>query len=225
MVVLIVGASGAAGIRWRRSALVTLFIVAAAGVATNIALLRDNGDVYRVEAIQQRAILAGIEIAGPNANPSYAPDGGPQEITFALGPGRATGVYLAAANRYGSVGYPPAKVRELVEPFKQLTDQSLVGALGLALTPYEGDAPRQGCVDLGPGTADTPSLDLAPGQMLTLKSDRPATVKVGRFSDAPSVDVGTSQPGEVQALTVPADGIPDPWQGTSSTLARACVSG
>ncbi len=82
--VLIAGAWLAAGLRWRRSALVALFLLAAAGVVTNLALLRDDGGLNRFEAIQQRAILAGIEIAGPNADPSYVPDDGPQAIRFCV---------------------------------------------------------------------------------------------------------------------------------------------
>ena len=225
LVVLIAAAWVAAGMRWRRSALVALFVVAAAGVFTNIALLRDNGGLNRFNAIGQRAILAGIEIAGPNANPSYIPDDGPQSITLAFQPEHATGAYLAAADRYGSIGYSPEEVRGLVDPFRELTDHSLVGALGLALTPSPGDVPREGCVELGPGPGATPLLELEPGQTLALESDQAAAVKVGRFAATPSVDVGTAQPGELQTLTVPADQIPDPWHVSSAAPARACISG
>ena len=41
LVVLIAGAWLAAGLRWRRPALIALFLLAATGVATNLALLRD----------------------------------------------------------------------------------------------------------------------------------------------------------------------------------------
>ena len=74
LVVLIAGAWLAAGLGWRRSALVALFLLAATGVVTNLALLRDDGAVTRFEAEQQRAILAGIEVAGANADPSYVPE-------------------------------------------------------------------------------------------------------------------------------------------------------
>ena len=85
LVVLIAGAWLAAGMGWRRSALVALFLVAATGVVTNLALLRDDGALNRFETAQQRAILAGIEVAGANADPSYIPESGPQEIRFSLG--------------------------------------------------------------------------------------------------------------------------------------------
>ena len=223
LAVLIAGAWLAAGLGWRRSALVALFLLAATGVVTNLALLRDDGAVTRFETAQQRAILAGIEVAGANANPSYVPESGPQEIRFSLGSANTTGVYLNAAERYGSIGYSPEEVRGLIEPLRVLTDQNLVAALGLALNPSTADAPRRGCVDLGPG--GTPLLELEPGQTLALESDQAAAVKVGRFAAAPSVDVGTAQPGELQTLTVPADQIPDPWQVSSAAPARACVSG
>ena len=172
LMVLIAAAAAAAGLRWRRWGLIALFIVAAAGVATNIALLRDSGSTLRFSATQERAALAGIEIAGPNANRSYVPDVGSLEVTLAFGPGDDTGTYLDAVDRYGSIGYSPEQVRGLAEPLRELTDQSLVKALGLGLTPSAGDLPRRGCVDLGPDPGATPSLELAPGQTLALESDR-----------------------------------------------------
>ena len=221
LVVLIVGAWAAAGLRWRRPALIALFILAATGAITNIALLRDNGGLNRVEAAQQRAILAGIEIAGPNANPSFVPDNALQEIKFSLTSRHPAGAYLDAVERYGSIGYSPEEVRGLAELPSELTDQTLAGALGLSLLPSAGHLPRRACVDLGPDPGAKPSLELAPGQTLALESEQPAAIAVGRFADNPSAAVGTLQPGEVQTLAVPADGIPDPWHVSSAEPVRA----
>ena len=224
LVVLIAAAWLAAGLGWRRSAVIALALVAASGLATNLALLRDGGALDRFEAAQQRAVLAGIEIAGSNADPGYVPENGPQEIKFSIGPLNASRTYLAAVRAYGSIGYSPEEVRGLVDPLRVLTDQNLVGALGLALTGATGDVPRRGCVDLGPGPAGPPTIELTPGQSVALESREPATVKVNRFSDAPNVDVGTLQPDEAMTLAVPADGVPDVWQVSSSAPTRACVS-
>lgn len=223
LAVLIVGAWLAAGLRWRRPALIALFIVAAAGVITNIAQLRAAGAFGRAEAAQQRAYLAGVEIAGPNANPSYVPEDGPSQVRYWIG--HDIGDYLKAVGSYGSIGYSPAQVRDLDEPLRKLTDQGLVQSLGLALTPSTGSAPRRGCVRLGPEPGATPSLELAPGQAAVLESDQATAVNAGRFADAPSVAVGTLQPDEAMTLAPPADGLADPWQVSSATPARACVSG
>jgi len=223
--VLIALAAAAAGLRWRRWGYITLFIVAAVGVGSNVALLRDGSAFLRLSAVSERAALAGIEIAGPDANRSYVPDVGSLEVTLAFGPGDDAGTYLDAVDRYGSIGYSPEQVRGLPEPVRELTDRSLVRALGLAVSPSAKGLPHRGCVDLGPDPGATPSLELAPGQTLALESDRGATVKLNRFGDAPMAPVGSLKPGEVGTLTVPADGIPDPWHVTSSASARACFAG
>jgi hypothetical protein len=225
LVVLVVGSWAAAGLPQRRQALIALYLLAGAGVATNVALLREGGALNRLEATQQRAILAGLQIAGSMADPNYLPVDGPQEIQFAFTSGTPTQAYLAAADRYGSIGYSPAEVRGLAEPFRELTDTNLVGALGLTLTPSSGASPRRGCVDLGPDPGGAPALEVAPGQLLTLESDQTATVEVGRFAATPSVAVGTLQPGEAETLALPTDDLTDSWHVSSSAPARACVSG
>lgn len=220
LVVLIAGTWLAAGLRWRSSALVALLLLAAAGLATNLAQLRTAGAFGRAEAAQQRAALAGIEVAGASANPGYVPEEGPSQVTFWTG--HTAGDYLEAAGRYGSIGYSPAELRGLDAPLRELADQNLVGSLGLALAPSTGDAPRQSCVDLGPEEGGTPSLELAPGQTLDLESDRSAAVSVSRFADPPGVAIGTLSPGEAMTLAPPADGVSDPWRVSASAPARAC---
>ncbi|MCL4286293.1 MAG: hypothetical protein KJ006_01440 [Thermoleophilia bacterium] len=221
LVVLIAGAWLAAGLRWGRPALVAVCLLAAAGVATNLAQLRTAGAFARAEAAQQRAALAGFEIAGANADARYVPEDGPPQITFWTG--HTAGDYLEAAGRYGSIGYAPAEVRALPAPLRELTDESLVGALGLALAPAAGDVPRRGCLDLGPGPGGAGSLELAPGQALTLESGQPAAVSVARFADPPGVAVGTLPPGEAMTLAPPADGVADPWRVSAAAPVRACA--
>jgi hypothetical protein len=223
LVVLLVGAWLAAGLEWRRPALIALFLLAATGLATNLAQLRVAGAFSRAEAVQQRAVLAGIQIAGPNADPSYVPKIGPSSITYWTG--LSVGDYLEAAATYGSIGYSPEEVRELAEPLRKLTDQGLVSSLGLALTPSPGDAPHRDCIGLGPKPSGTPALEVAPGQTLALESDQPATVEVGRFAQAPSAAVGSLQPDEVMTLSFPAEAIPDPWHVSSAAPTRACLDG
>jgi hypothetical protein len=221
LVVLIVGACLAAGLRWRRPALIALFLLAAAGVITNVAELRSAGAFGRTEAAGERAALAGFEIAGSNADPSYVPKAGPAPIAFWLN--HTVGDYLEAAGRYGSIGYSPEQVRGLTEPLRELTDQSLVGALGLTLAPATENAAGRDCVRLGSDPGAEPSLDVAPGQSLALESSAAAAVQVGRFADTPKVPVGTLQPGEPMTLAFPADATPDPWVVSAAAPSRACV--
>jgi hypothetical protein len=223
LAVLIVGAWLGAGLGWRRPALIALFLLAATGVLTNLGQLRVAGAFNRAEAAQQRAVLAGFEIAGPSADPSHVPEVGPGSITYWTD-GLTVGDYLEAAGRYGSIGYSPEEVRALPEPLRKLTDQGLVGALGLAPAPAPADTPRRGCVDFDPGPSGTSSLELAPGEIYVLESGRDAAIEIARFADAPDA-IGALQPDETMALALPADGVSDPWRVTAAAPARACVAG
>jgi hypothetical protein len=222
LVVLIAGSWVAAGVGWRRPALVALFLLAASGVATNVAELRGTGGFNRAEALQQQAVLGGFEVAGANADPSYVPELGPGPIRYWAG--HDVGDYLEAAARYESIGYSPAQLRGLAEPLRELADQGLVGALGLKLTPAAEKASGRRCVDLGTDPGGTSSFELASGQALDLESDQQATVAVGRFADSPNVSVGILQPGQAMTLAVPADTTPDPWVVSSSAPTRACIA-
>jgi len=223
LVVLIAAAWLAAGVGWRRPALIALFLLAASGAVTNVGQLRAAGGFNRAEAVQQRAVLGGFEIAGANADPGYVPELGPGAIRYWAG--HDVGDYLAAAARYESIGYSPAQLRGLAEPLRELTDQGLAGSLGLALTPSPGGRPHGHCVSLGPEPGGTPSVEVAPGQALTLESDQPAAVEVGRFADTPSAAVGTLQPDQPMTLRFPADAISDPWHVSSAAPSRACPGG
>lgn len=224
VVVLIVAAWAVAGMRWRRSALIALFLVAATGMATNIALARRAGETARIETMVVRADLAGIEIAGANAIRSYSPPDPPYPIAFSFGAARATGEYLAAADLYGSLGYSPEELRAAAEPIRVRADATLVGALGLALQPTNVGLDDQGCVELGAEPSGVPSVEVAPEQTVVLEADERANVEVRRFADASGAAMGTLEPNQAQALSFPADSLPDPWRVTSDAQARACVT-
>lgn len=224
VVVLITAACAAAGVRWSRSSLLALFLIATVGAATNIALARQAGASSRAESMLVRADLAAIDIAGANADPSYVPAEAPLPIAFSFTDGRTSGTYLAAAARYGGLGYSPEELRASAEPFKQGADVTLAGALGLALRPAAERPSGDVCLELGPGADRVPSVELAPGGSVALESKRPAAIQVRRFAGVTGVDVGEVAPGEAQALSVPADPLPDPWRLTSDAPVRACVT-
>lgn len=222
IVVLIAGAWLIAGLEWRRWGLVALFLLAVTGAATNVAQLRTAGVFYRAEADQQRAVLAGFQIAGPNADPGYVPMDGPSAIRYWTD--HDVGDYLAAVELYGAIGYSPDKIGGLPEPLRVQTDQALVSSLALALAQPTEDEERLDCVDLDPDST-RPSLELMQGQTVALESDQPTAVTVGRFADAPAVTIGTLQPDEVMTLRLPSDEVPDPWHVSSEAPTRACIAG
>ena len=226
VVVLVLAASAVAGYRWRRPALIALIGLATVGLATNVALVKRSGAIFRGQGMLVRGDLAGIQIAGSNANPGYMPVDVTYPVDASFGPEHATGAYLAAADRYGDIGYSPDQLRAAAEPFKANADRTLVGALGLDLRPPT--AVRIGgadCVTVGDGLGQIPSAQLAPGQTVQLRSAGPAAIRVRRFATDSGVAVGTLKPGRPQDLSVPSDQLPDPWRVTSDAPIRACITG
>ncbi|MGH2950559.1 MAG: hypothetical protein ACRDKX_00760, partial [Solirubrobacterales bacterium] len=145
--VLLVAAEATATTRWSRTAVVAVFAVAAIGVATNIALLRDGAsDLRDGHTVDARSALAGVELAGAAADPSFNPneaadEASPLRQSVVAAPFAAAaadgespaGEYLEAADRYGTIGYSAAEVRGLDETARIRTDAFLAGALGLTL--------------------------------------------------------------------------------------------
>lgn len=224
VVVLVLAAWAAAGARWKRPAVIVLFLVAAAGVATNVALLRDWGSIHRGEAMLERVELAAIEIADGEADPAYAPVGAPTPIKYAFTGDHVAGAYLAATERYGSIGYSVEELRGLSEALRAEADKTLVGALALGTSPTQSDLPHRDCVELGTGPGQVTSFELVAGQAVVLESDEAAAVQVRRFAGLSAVDLGRLVPGEAATLTVPDDEIPDPWQVTAGAPVRACAA-
>jgi hypothetical protein len=215
--VLLVAAWAADGARWRRPATVVLILVTVAGVVANIIRLRDAGSAGRAETMQARAELTGIELAGDAADPAYVPIGATFPIAFSIGPERPASTYLAATNRYGTIGYSPEEVRGLGETSKALVDERLAEALSLSLRPAQSALPSRDC-------GQVRSLDLTAGQTARLESDRAATVYVRRFAERSAVEVGRLVRGEATTLAAPADEISQPWRVTTSGPIGACAA-
>jgi hypothetical protein len=224
--VLVVAAWAASGVRWRQPAVIAVFLVAAIGVMTNIALLRDFGSANRAVATEERAELAGLELANGEANPDYIPADAAFPLMFSFGGELATGAFLAATDRYGSIGYSVEELRGLDEELRTRADKTLVGALALGLTPGEPGAGGDECVEVGPDPGQLPSLPLTAGGAVLLEADQATPVQVRRLAELSGVDVGELLPGEPAVLRVPVDEIPDPWQVTASgSTVLACTLG
>jgi hypothetical protein len=224
--VLVLAAWTVVGMRLKPPAVIILFLVAAAGVATNVFLLRSSGFLNRTDATQERAELAGLQIADGSANAAYAPGvGSSVAVGLAFAGESRTGAYLAATNRYGAIGYSAEELRGLNGALRTRADKTLVGALGLTLSPTGSGLGRHDCVEVGAGPGTVPSFELKAGQAVVLLSDQAAAVQVRRFADNSGQDVGSLFPGHAATLVVPHDGIPDPWQVMGSAPIQACKPG
>lgn len=222
--VLLVAFEAVRGLRWTRAALITLYLVAGIGLATNIALLRDVGAKLRNETTPAvRAAFAGLDLAGDAADPGFNPadeldpaSPGPVEVTSALAAVESrgyspTGAYLDAVARYGELGYSEAEVRGLEPELRASTDAFLAGALDLGLRATAAPDSNARCREARPSPGEAITAPLPPGGALLSAVAASGPVTIGRFADQPEVPVGTLTPGQFAVLEVPSDEIAEPW--------------
>lgn len=218
--VVLVAAEAARGVRWSRRALIVLFLVAAVGVCTNLALLRDSGAEQRSGYVPAaRAELAALDFAGSKANPGYYRRASDASLFFAFDelhdkgePAAAS--YLAAAKRYGALGYSPAELSSQPESARVVADEGLVGTLGLAIQPLHGEPAETRCLPAAarPGLGAT--VHLPPGGA-TLESPAGGQVAVRRFADTP-IPIGDLAPRVPAVLRLPAGRAGRGWQLASA---------
>jgi hypothetical protein len=220
LVILIAAAWAAAGSRWSSRVVAGILVVAAIGVMTNVILLRDAGVVNRADAEQQRAVLAGIQVAGTNAQPHFVPKDSPGPILFSFGQVYSTGTYLAAADRYGDIGYSTAELAGEPEQLREVADSNLVGALGLSLQPSD-EKQLAGCNEVAAGE----DALLEPGASVVLRSVAGGDVSLRRLADAAGPTVGTRAPGAPAPLTLPPHDLARDWQLSATADVRVCPAG
>jgi hypothetical protein len=226
-IVLLTCAAAAAGLLPRtRTALVAIFAVAAVGIATNVAQLRDGGDDQRAFAAITGAEIGGLAVAGAAADPEFVPEGGSTTLRFALITLRDVGLsptasFLEASGEYGVPGDPPDELGTHGDGPGAGADATLIGALGLALEPADADPSRLDCVDLAPGA----DLEVEPGETAILAAGgQAATVSVRRFATSTDVELGSIPADAAASFAPPADGASQPWHVTTSAPVQACGS-
>jgi uncharacterized protein (TIGR03382 family) len=234
IIVLMAAVAAAGRPRWSRNGLLALWAVAAVGVATNLTLLRNSGRERRdLLTVQDRAMLAGLEIAGPATVTGFRFDGlaGSSDVAFAfvsyipIHGGGAAERYFRAADRYGDVGYSVPSLRGQAEPVRALADKALVAALGLKLARGSRSTPRGACRPVAAqGATTTFALPTGAGVLL---EGATGPVQVRRFASASAVAIGAPQPGQPAVLRLPRDRAPAvPWTVTvPGTAVRVCAMG
>jgi hypothetical protein len=212
IVALLVATDAARGIRISPRATAVLFAIAAIGVATNVALLRDGGSFLRnVYTEPVRAQLAAVEVARDHVAPTFnpfeeVPDAAPDAITIRAEP------YLSSVDRFGSPAFSIPQLEQRGEQVRHDADLALVHALELDLRPG-GRLSGAGCETVRPRPARAPiRFELAPGaNTLRANSASPVSVEVMRFADELSVPVGTLEPRRAATLSIPGDEATRPW--------------
>jgi len=210
-VLLVLAASFQGAVPTRRILLVVAALAAFA-LPVNLWQLRERGNQIREESDLVKARLAVVDLerdfAAPDKFP-VGPEGGVVTIDV--------GTYLAASDRYGSLGYSTSELETASDEARRAADETLQGELGLGLTPVARGGSH--CGD------PSPQVTVPAGQSV-LRADLGGNVKLGRFAAEPTIDVGALGAGQAGSLTLPDDGVSQPWTASidAGTL-RVCQPG
>ncbi len=218
--VLLVAVEAARGVRLQRWGMTILYVAAAMGVATNIALLRDDSRLLRAVAAESRSALTAAEIVGrqrsAELSASLAVITGRSGITGQLNEGS----YFDAVQQFGSPAFSLDSLRAQNEVTRDRVDGILAMILGVHL--QLGSAPSTPCTPLERRPGRAVSFEVPPGGAV-LRSEAPGPVTLRRFGSGFTVPAGQLVPGRWMALPVPRDSAPDPWYAsTSATPLQIC---
>ncbi len=184
--VLVLAASFQGSTPSRRGLLVILGLVAFA-LPVNLWLMRERGALVRAESELAQARLAMIELERDAVPPGF--------VSGKVGRGPVSaGEYLAAADRFGGLGYSVAEVGAASPPARQQADETLGGIVSPRIVAV--DEERLECA--GGGS----EAEIPPGGAV-LRSEEGGTASLRRFADEPTIEAGT--------LALPLDEASQPW--------------
>jgi hypothetical protein len=190
--------------------------VLALGLAANVSRLDQVSAGGRSGSTPVRTAYGAIEIGRDTVDPSYRPLGG-------LFPD--AGDFLDLTGDFGSFAYTADQLRGASPSAQLLADATLAKALRLNVTPAR-HAARSGCDRLAQsrGASGGPEVITLPPNGVSLSAKRIAKVdlRIGRFSDAPSVSLAMPDSGRHASLAIPADASTVPWR--LEVLSRGRVS-
>ncbi len=217
--VLLVAAEAARGVRFGRRATVTLYLAAAVGLATNIALLQDGSRALRSAAQNTRGALTAGELAG-HLDPQTAGSAG--VILRSTRHPDVTIGYRDGVRDFGSPSFSLAELRTQPELVKEGVDAQLGKSLPVGLTPAPAAHGR--CRRVAAPAGGGASFRIPPGGAV-ITATRAADLTLRRFGSVFTVHAGSLKPGQPAALSIPRDSAPDPWYAStgSSGPVTVCV--
>ena len=225
VLLLLVLGNAFAGVRLKARETLAVLAVACLATIANLAVLRHDYGFLRNRAIDERGALAGLEVAGPRADPNLILDSGNTDNTalYSL----TVGPYLSAVDAFGSPADDPFELSDAPETARIEADRLNAQAEHLAPIPVqplpaatgtppqlvaaagERPVPRGSCLTLN--TRSGPALVILPrpGVTLRARSGSPEALALRRFATTFSLSFELREP---SVLLIPDDGSPRPWQ-------------
>lgn len=219
--VLILGAA-CQGLKWRKSAIVGLYLLGAIGLINNAALLVRNGDFYRDQAKVYKAyagastIVAGILAA--RAGIATRPPADP----WLLIRDPRSALFLMIDIPYGTFSSTPQEMLRASEETRRAIDGAIASASGVKRAQTEGPV-RGACIQVEGDGDGTVAGEIPAGRSVVSSRSGLDQLLIGRFADVPSVPLGPLRPGDLALVTIPADGAGVPWKvGGAGTDLEVC---
>ena len=217
--VLMIAAELLRGVRFSRTAIGTIVVLAAVAAVSNAALLRDNWLAFRGQTEDQRGALSAVEIARDRIDRDFV-----IELTNRTSIYGDAGLYLDAVDDLGSPAWTPAELIAAPETARRTADEILVEALGVRLEPAGArTANEAGCIEVVPDDLGNAVVDLLPGGAVVRGGSAGVEVAVRRYSADFPVELGAVEPGTTAVVAIPTDGSTQAWQLGLSGSGSAAV--
>jgi hypothetical protein len=197
----------AAGLRVRRYATVALVLFATAAAMVNLVRLRDAAHGLAGIAEKERGGLAALELTRGRVNPQFILTKENSDVDYLEI--LDAGSYFSAVDADGSPAYTPAELASASEDARIAADKVFASALGVGLRPgLEGRRGR--CVELRP-SSQSAVVQLPPEGIVLRATTSGSHVSLRRYASSFPVSPGTLQPGQSELLSIPPDRSPRPW--------------
>lgn len=203
--VLILAAELLRGVRIPRPVMAVLVLVSAGAIVGGISAMDRHFPAWKADSDGIRLNLSMLEIGRPSIPPGL-------KISFPPAIDSTAGAYFAAADRFGSPAYDEVELLNRPGTDRRQLDRSLAEALGIELSRRETTVRAGECRTIAAGRSGSSTALGAGSFTLTNLGPEPSRVRLGRFANVPSVELGRIPRGAERTLAIPADASNRSWR-------------
>ena len=207
--VLLIAAELLRDFRPSRQTLLIAALVTTAAVVSGLFFLDKGYRIQKTATDTERANLGALEIARPD----LAPD---TEVNLDFLTQIDAGAYFSAVDAFGSPALTASQLASSPEASRAAADAMLTTLLNVRLVEVSGapriEGPRRRCLARGPNYAASQVVPLEPGMNLLTANGEPARLRLARFADRSSLEVGSLEPRRTGAITIPRDRSTRQWR-------------